>query len=169
MTLAELKAEIEQGPLSLELAPYWSKVFDDPEPLRTKLLGRQGVLKPDAANDILTILNDSTKRTRSINRVSRGAFIAAVAPLSIAVAQLPEVRQKYWTLLLTLLIGGDEEVDTSRPQIGQIMDAAITDGILTEQQKAAIQAMGGTTTQSRLSELGWSVTIEQIQAAKAVV
>jgi hypothetical protein len=72
-------------------------------------------------------------------------------------------------LLLTLLTGGDDEVNVARPQIGQIMDAAIADGILTSEQKTAIQSIGGTTTQSRLSELGWSVSLEQIQAAKAVV
>lgn len=172
MTRHELKEEILNGPLRDDCAAYWATVFDDaarpditPEML-AKLSDRQGLLTPDAAYEINRVLSDPTRRPLLVTQVSRGAFIAAVAPLSVAVAQLPDVKQRYWTLILTLLTGGDDTIDVSRVQIASIMAAAIADGILTEQQRDEILGMGGHATQSRFAELGWSVSLEDIQEAR---
>lgn len=168
MTLAELKTEITSGPLALELAPFWADVFDDPEPQRTKLLHRQGWLKPDAAYEIHRILSDSSKRTKSNKLVSRGAFLASLAPLSTTIAALPDTAFKAWLLVIQMAVGGDDTVNLARPSIVGLFDQAVQSQLITEQEKDAILDQGGTTTQSRLEELGWSVTVDQIQQAKAV-
>lgn len=169
-TAAQLKQEVESGPLALELAPFWADVFDDPEPLRTKLLHRQGMLKPDAAYEIHRILSDSSKRTKANKLVSRGAFLASLAPLSSVIATLPDVSFKAWSLVIQMAVGGDDTVNLEHPSIIGLFDSAVSSGLITEQQKDAILSQGGTTNQSRLDELGWSgVTTDMIQQAKAVV
>lgn len=168
MTLAELKAEIESGPLASELAAWWADVFDDPEPQRTKLPHRQGWLKPDAAYEIHRILSDSSKRTKANAIVSRGAFLASLAPLSTTISALPETAFKAWSLVIQMAVGGDDTVNLARPSIVGLFDSAVSSGLITEQQKDAILNQGGTTTQSRLEELGWSVAVDQIQQAKVV-
>jgi hypothetical protein len=60
-TLQEIKDELTNGPLAADIAPFLTMVFNDEEPLRTKLADRQGMLTPDAAFEISKILNDSTK------------------------------------------------------------------------------------------------------------
>lgn len=169
MTLAELKAEIESGPLASELAAWWADVFDDPEPLRTKLAFRQGTLKPDAAYEINRILSDSTKRTKANKLVSRGAFLASLAPLSATIAALPDTAFKAWSLVIQMAVGGDDVVDLARPSIVGLFDSAVSSELITTEQRNAILNQGGTTTQSRLEELDWSVTVDQIQQAKVVV
>lgn len=169
-TLSELKAEIQSGLLASECAAWWSDVFDDPEPLRTKLAFRQGLLKPDAAFEIHRILSDSSKRTKANKLVSRGVFLASLAPLSSVIATLPETAFKAWSLVIQMAVGGDDTVNLARPSIVGLFDSAVSSGLITEQQKDAILSQGGTTTQSRFDELGWSgVTTDMIQQAKAVV
>lgn len=53
-TRDELKAEIENGPLSAELAPFWADVFQ-PHP-KPEMAWQTGILKPDAAFAIHAIL-----------------------------------------------------------------------------------------------------------------
>lgn len=173
MTPAQLKAEIESGPLALECEPFWADVFDDPEPLRTKLAFRQGTLKPDAVYGLLKVLNNPSFATKQATTVSRGAFIAMIAPLSFTLTALPSSPETNtikdaWRDVFTLLTGGDDEVNISRAQIGSLMDLAISHGLLTTQQKEAIIASGGSVPQSRLQQLGWTVTDVDLQAAKAV-
>lgn len=168
-TAAQLKQEVESGPLALELAPFWADVFDDLEPMRTKLLHRQGWLKPDAAFEIRRVLADPTKRTKANTLVSRGAFLASLAPLSTTIAALPDTAFKAWLLVIQMAVGGDDMVNLARPSIVDLFDKAVQSQLITEQEKDAILDQGGTTTQSRLDELGWSVTVDQIQQAKAVV
>jgi len=168
MQMAQLKSEIESGPLAALCAPYWLDVFDDAEPLRTKLVGRQGLLKPDAAYEIWRILSDDTRRTKLVTVVSRGVFIGAISPhLSpIASGAMADASRGYWQLIMALLPGADEEVDLSMPSIQSLLLAAQNDGIVTEQQRQTILACGGTTTQSRLAELGWRATVDDVQRCK---
>lgn len=172
MTITELKAEIASGPLAASCVPYWSDVFDDAEPLRAKLAGRQGLLKPDAAYAIWRILSDDTQRTKAVTVVSRGTFISAISPYLSPIVNnallggMSETQRGYWQLLMQMLPGADEEVDLAKPSIQGLLLAAQSDGIVTEQQRQAILACGGTTTQSRFAELGWRATVDDVQRCK---
>jgi len=166
-TPAQLKAEIEGGPFAAELAPYWADVFTAHPTLGSKLAYREGKLKPDAAFAIHRILTDRTRRTHVLKTVSRGAFLAAVAPMALALPDLSEAKQQQWTLLLNLLTGGNDDVDITRPQIQQLLDLALADGLLTQQQRSALVS-GGTVACSRAEELVWDISLELVARAKEV-
>jgi hypothetical protein len=53
---ADLRAEIETGPLAAELAPFWADVFGPHKTKRKELKWREGKLKPDAAEAIKVAL-----------------------------------------------------------------------------------------------------------------
>jgi hypothetical protein len=191
-TLDELKAEIENGQLAGECATYWSKVFaddftDPPQDVgesneayqdrllrwharAARLQSRQGLLKSDAAFDIHRILSDPTKRPKANNLVSRGTFLSSIAPLCSVIASLPDVAFKAWSLVIQLAVGGDETVNLAQPSIIDLFNKAVTSNLITVEQRDAILNQGGTTTQSRLEELGWvGVDVEKIQLAKGVL
>lgn len=167
-TPADLKAEIDGGPLAAELAAWWSDVFEPHPTKQAQLAYREGKLKPDAAWEIARVLNDPSKRTKTIKLISRGAFLAAIAPMALVIPTLAEAKQKQWTLILDMLTGGNDEVDITRPNVQLLLDAAVGDGLLTSEQRAGL-ANGGTTTQSRAEELGWTVTSDLVAQAKEVV
>lgn len=177
-SLAQLKNEIETGELAVECAPYWTKVFDDqathsPEWWAQKqhlVQHRQGMLMSDAANDINTILRDTTRRTKPNNIVSKGTFSSAIAPLCSIIAGLPEVEFKSWQLVLMLATAGsDESINLGRPQIIGLFTQAVNANLITQEQATAILNLGGTVPCSRYEELGWEgVTNEMIQEAKKV-
>lgn len=167
-TPEELKTEIESGPFAEELAVYWANVF--PQHHKPELAWRTGKLTPDAAYDICRILTDTSRRTKTLAFLTRGAFLAAVAPMALALASpsMPEEKKERWTILLNILTGGNDEVDITRPNVQALLNIALADGLFTEQQRAAL-VNGGTTTQSRAEELGWSLVPELVSQAKEVV
>lgn len=168
-TPQELRAEVEDagGPLYARYAPHWADVFDDPEPLRTKLAGRQGRLKPDAADAVARLLN-APGRTRRRRAVTRGELILLATPMILAIPALPEAKQKVWSLVLTALAGGNDSIDMTQPGIQQMFDLAQADGLLTADARAAL-VDGGPEGCSRAEELGWgAVNYRDVVAAKGV-
>ncbi len=166
-TPAQLKAEIEGGPLAADLAAYWTDVFEPHPTKQEELAYREGKLKPDAAFEIHRILTDPTRRTRTLKTITRGAFLAAVAPMALALPTLSETKQQQWTLLLSLLTGGNDDVDITRPQVQQMLDLALSDGLLTSEQRTAL-TNGGTVACSRAEELGWEIDTGLVALAKEV-
>lgn len=164
-TPAQLKAEIEGGPLAEELTSFWADVFG-PHPTKQEAMAyREGKLKPDAAWEIHRILTDTSRRTKTIKTITRGAFLAAAAPMALALPNLSVTKQQQWTLLLNLLTGGNDDVDITRPQVQQMLSLALQDGLLTQEQRAVL-VDGGTTTQSRTDELDWQISPDLIAQAK---
>lgn len=102
MTAADLKAEIETGPLAAALAPFWADVFptepeppaadrpegiDDGSPAWAAWQARQrwerisyrfGRLTPDAAFGLLAVLHDGTRRSRPFP-IAVGSFTTFLA------------------------------------------------------------------------------------------
>jgi len=174
-TPQEIKSEIENenGPLFSSYAPYWSDVFadegyfSDGTPRALKLARRQGTLKPDAADAIAKLLN-APGRTRRRKVVTRGELILLATPMIIAVPTLPDAKQKVWSLVLTALAGGNDNIDMTQPGIQQMFDLAAADGLLTAEARAALVDGGGEDC-SRAEELGWdAVNYRDIVAAKGV-
>lgn len=160
-----LKEEVESGPLAADLAAYWSDTFQA-HPTKPGLDSRVGRLKPDAAFEIRRVLNDPTRRTKTLKYLTRGDFLAALAPMVLLLPTLSDAKQKVWERLLNMLTGSNADVDVTRPSVQALLDVAVSDGLLTSQQRAAL-ANGGTSTQSRLEELGWSnVTAVDLDEAR---
>lgn len=148
-----LKEEIESGPFSGELSPYWADIFT-PHPTRPEVDSRVGRLKPDAAFEIHRILADPARRTKVLKYLARGDFLAALAPMVLVLPTLSEAKQKIWERLLNMLTGGNDDVDITRPSVQALLDVAVSDGLLTTQQRAAL-VNAGSSTRSRNDELGW--------------
>jgi len=195
VTTAELIAEITTGPLAADLAAAWAATFEaEPEPPAAarpaapedpadpgsvaawkayqtrarweRIRHRFGTLKPDAVADILRVLSDPSRRGRPTTTVSRGAFVAALAPLAFALVGLDEPARQKWSLILTLATGGDDEVNLTRPELQLLLDLAGREGLLSAGQRDGLRA-GPRAPCSRLAELGWAATPDDIQAAKA--
>ena len=94
-TPAQLKAEIETGPLAAALASAWATVFpSEPEPSPgtaaharwQRIQSRFGTLTPDASETIRVILHDRTRASRTVPKTitlsdlpSRGFQPASIA------------------------------------------------------------------------------------------
>jgi hypothetical protein len=161
-TLQEIKDELTNGPLAADIAPFLTMVFNDEEPLRTKLADRQGMLTPDAAFEISKILNDSTKIPTAFNKVSNSVFVKAITPILLKVSSLSDSKRNYWTMVLDIFTDNDE-IDLNNPDLTTMLDNAINDNLLNKKQKDSILALKGISTQSRLQELGWSLSTEELQ------
>jgi hypothetical protein len=83
-------------------------------------------------------------------------------PLVIGVASLSEQKQVYWGVLLKDMLER-KFIDISNPQLNSILDIAVKDELITSSYKNEILNLRNVETQSRLSELGWTITIEEIQ------
>lgn len=179
MTPAELKAEIETGPLAAALAAPWADTFPaEPEPPDTnpkspmrlrweRIRTRFGTLTPDAVHDLLKVLTDPTRRTRANEFMSRGAFLAAISVFVIPLMSAPEAVRTKWGMLLNLATGGDADVRIARPELQGLFDLALADGLIDQTQRASFTS-AGVVPCSRLDELGWTVTAADLQNAKAV-
>ena len=175
MTADQIRTEIETGPLAAELATFWGDVFptepeppaDDPaRPRWERISGRFGQLKPDAAYDLCRVLTDPTRRTRATPGVSRGSFLAALAPLAIALAGKDAATQQKWLPVLNLATGGDDEVNIARPDLQAMFDLAVADGLMSADLRAYL-ATGPALPCSRADELGWvGLTPDLIAVAK---
>lgn len=147
-TPAELKTEIETGPLAADLAPFWADVFAEP--------GRAGRLKPDAAFAIHQILTDPTRATKPGAVVmSRGAFLSVLAGFAPALATKDAVTQSKWGLLLNLATGGDTDVRVSRPEIQGLFDLAVAERLIGQAVRDAMRAPTSVPC-SRSEALGWN-------------
>ncbi|MFO0801462.1 MAG: hypothetical protein U0804_28690 [Gemmataceae bacterium] len=88
MTAADLKAEIESGPLAAALAPFWADVFPaEPEPdpadapahaRWSRISYRFGMLTPDACFGLLAVLHDGTRRSKPFP-IAVGSFATFLA------------------------------------------------------------------------------------------
>jgi hypothetical protein len=165
MTHQEIRKEILEGPLSREIAPCLTMVFNDLEPIRSKLPHRQGMLTPDGAFEILRILNDPTKRPKKNTVVNSVDFIKALYPLFFKIAKLSQTRQDYWNLMLKLV--SENQIEISKSQINDLIEMAIVDNIMDKELKQSLLNLFVDGTQSRLNELGWNLTNEDIQSASA--
>lgn len=146
-TPLELITEITKGPFADELASAWVDVFGD------KL--REGQLRPDAAYAIHAILTDPSRRTRVVLYVSRGVFLASIAPLAIGLAMKGDATLTVkWQTILNLATGGDEQIYLANPQVQGLLDVAVSDGLMSQEQRDSLKD-GGTITCSRSDELGW--------------
>lgn len=100
--------------------------------------------------------------------MSRGTFLAAIAPLAIAAVGAADAVRTKWATLLNLATGGDDEVDVTRPELQGLFDVAVADGLMTAKQRDALKDAGRVAC-SRLDELGWTgVTADLVLQAKAV-
>jgi hypothetical protein len=167
-TNAELVTEITEGPFAAELAASWSDVFTaDPE--RPKLDNRAGILKPDAAYAIWAALTDPARRERGEPHVYRGTFLAAISPLAFALIGKDEETQRAWARLLNLTTGGDEEINVANPSVQGLLDLAVSQGLMSQEQRDQLRGDGKVPC-SRADELGWNgFAYTQIIEAKASV
>lgn len=166
-TSEQLIDEITKGPFAEQLAPWWADVFTA-DPKRPELDGRIGVLKSDAGFEIRRMLTDPTLRTKIESHVSRGEFMAMLAPLAFGLLGKPADVQAKWETILNLSTGADESVNLLRPEVQALLDAALGEGLM-DQEKRDTMRNAGPVTCSRADELGWEpFTYHQVIEAKAV-
>lgn len=196
-TPAEVKTEVESGPLSVRLAQHWAAVFPtEPEPPNVampkaplnrgdpasvnawaayqtrkrweRIQGRFGYLTPDAAAGIVSAMMAPT-RTRDLAVMTRAAFLAAIAPTAVTAAAAGDAVRLRWFELIRLAVAGDlDTVNAGRVELQKLFDAAVRDGLLSAAQRDTLRT-AGTVPCSRLDELGWTgVTTDLVVQAKAV-
>lgn len=188
MTTADLKTEIESGPLAAVLAPFLTDVFPaEPEPPAApkptdgpdtggpaweayqtrarweRIRHRFGLLTPEACDGILRVLS-APSFTRLSPEVTRGQFMATLAKLSVRLSGKATDVVDRWKLILTLAAGGDDRINLARPDVADMFALAVADGLLSTEEKDAILS-GVPVSCSRLDLLGWSVTGDVIQVA----
>lgn len=88
-----------------------------------------------------------------VRTMSRGSFLATVAPLVIRLDDKEPAIQKRWEILMLMLTGGDDTIDVSRPQIQGLLDVAVADKVMLPEERAALTRAGSRTV-SRAEELG---------------
>lgn len=183
-SVAELKTEIETGPLAAACAPFWAQVFPtEPEPAQDspararwdRIKFRFGTLEPDGAFGVLAVLNDPARgRTRlEPIRVSAFAQFAAARGFLVNVQTTAadaganaSIRNICALLMLTIQGASDRSIDPNDAPTVDMIDALVAAGVASADDKAALLA-ACTVPCSRLDELGWqNVTIEAVQAAK---
>jgi hypothetical protein len=182
-TPKELQAEIESGPLSAALAPAWADIFPaEPEPPADetaahsrweRIRDRFGRLTPDAVHSILGILRDPTQRSRPIP-MRVGDFANWLAGRGI-LRKVNDARTHAndliasVSLLVMWKIQGDPSrmVDPLDSEIQGMFTAFVTAGIVAKEDASAF-VTACTRPCSRLDELGWTITDDDIHAAKAV-
>lgn len=162
MTLAELKAEIESGPLAADLAPFWADTF----PFHPKV-DREGILKPDAAFEIHRRLNHPQIAVRSAT-MPRAEFSAKIAPMVLNIELMADsAKKQQWRDILAVLPTMGDPLTITRPEIQALLDKAVADGLMSQQYRATL-ADGGEKIVSRAQQLGWSFPYTDVVEAKKV-
>lgn len=176
-TPQQLRDEIEGGPLSLALAPFWGDVFPtEPEPAVEdtsaharweRLVPRFGKLTGDAIYGIQDVFNSVlTGRFVTSYMIYRGQFAGMLASVTLILATKSETVQAKWRPVLTLVPAEDVQVDVRN--IADILDAAVTDELMSAELVADIKD-GSPVPCSRLTELGWTgVTADLLQQARVL-
>ena len=177
MTHAELKAEIESGPLAAALAPLWANVFPaEPEPVEEaakprwdRIKHRFGKLTPDGVYDILQLLNANTQSMpQQITVATFTRFLASRGLLRKlkAAAGTPGPIGDICDLIVTITNSAPEsKVDAADPEVMAMIDAVVMSGIATAEDKAAFLAVCSQPC-SRVQQLGWAITEQDLHAAK---
>lgn len=181
-TPAELKAEVESGPLSAALLPFWSDVFQsEDEPAEDdeagharwdRIKSRFGTLTSDGAAGCLGVLRDPARRTRTV-AVGLPVFTNFLMARGLLKALIdgqghadPQVASVCWGVVLLIQGASDRAVDPSDPATAGMVNALVAGGVFTRADADAFAAFC-TRPASRLDELGWTVTVEDFRAAKA--
>ena len=181
-TLAQLKAEIESGPLAADLATAWATVFpteDEPEagtPAHARwerVRDRFGTLTPDAVADILRVLGDGTKRSKPFPMAvaTFTQFLASRSLLrriksAVNDSGLPDAVRDICDLIVTLTQSApDRVVDPTDAAVDGMMAALVAAAVVTAEDTTAFVA-ACTKPCSRLVELGWQVSAESVRLAK---
>lgn len=181
---AELKAEIESGPLAAACAAGWAQVFPfEPEPAQDsperarweRIRARFGRLTPDGAAAVLAALNgpDAGRTKLAPIRLSAFAQFAAARGFLVTVQTTaadpqanPSIRNICSLVVLSIQGASDRSIDPNDPPTAAMIDALVAAGVATANDKAALLT-ACTVSCSRMDELGWhGVTLEHVQDAK---
>jgi hypothetical protein len=182
-TPAELKAEIESGPLAASLAGPWATVFEtEPEPQlgdfdppdqqgkydravarRERIAPRFGTLTPDGIHDLFKVLRDPSLSSRRVPRtMALGDLIGAgFEPASVGAVFLHDRFTEFRDVVNKQDHAGAKEMATMFAATGTIQPSDV----------AAFVAYADATVNeacSRLTAREWEVTEPLLQAAKAV-
>lgn len=180
---AELKTEIESGPLAAALAPAWAKVFPtEPEPTLgdfaepdrqgkyiraharwNRIKDRFGKLTPDGAFEVRAVLADATLSSR---RVPRKMSLADLPARGFAVGSIAAVFNHQRFTEFRDIVNGQDHAGAKEMAA---MFAAV--GVITSADLGVFNAYADETVNeacSRLTAREWEVTEPLLQAAKAV-
>lgn len=186
MTPADLKKEIESGPLAAALAPFWADVFpDEPQPAEEdgpavarwgRIRHRFGSLTPDAVYGLLQVLNDPNGSScpRPISVPAFVAFLAGRGLLrrikaALAAGVLPGPVLDACDLITTIVQSSPEQtIDPEAATTAAMIEALKAGGLAGDEDQAAF-VTACMKPCSRLERLGWTVGADDLQAAKGAV
>jgi len=179
-SVAELKSEIETGPLATAMAPFWADVFPvEPEPPESapqeakdrwsRIQHRFGKLTPDAVYNLLSIFSAQTQSSPQPITVavftqflaSRG-LLRKIKAAATAAGPIGDICD----LIVTISNSAPgNHVDPSDQGVIAMVDAVVAAGIATSEDKTEFLAACSQPC-SRLFVLGWAVTERDLHAAK---
>lgn len=159
-TPAELRSEIETGPLAATLATSWA-AGDDVETLRLLSVKRYPGPVPLDELSAYCLAASITGAVQALDEIRVGEEIMAGVPMTLPMKGLLKT-------VLTLVQTDFRltTADVKLPAFAAAMDGLISLGAATAEDKAALIAMGDNR-HSRLDVLGWSVSHLQVGEARA--
>ena len=159
MTDAQLKAEIESGPLSATLAAPWAAGNDTETARILNVKDRPGLVPLDELSAYCLAAN-VTGGVQALDSLPVGTDLGGGATMTL---QIKGMLKTVLTLMLT-----DFRLtyaDVLLPAFGAACDGLIALGVMVAADKTALLAMSANR-DSRASQLGWSVTHTNVAAAR---
>lgn len=83
------------------------------------------------------MLDGALTGTRQRPSIGKGAFSLAIAMSAFRIAELPDIQQRKWDRVLSLVLS-NETIDLTSPQVQGMLNVGVSEGVITQAEVDAI-------------------------------